>query len=231
MKYPEEFINKIICGDWLRTIKIIPDNSIGEIITDPPFDLGVADWDTIPLVKAKTKEINFLEFIEEMYLHFKRILKGRRVAFIWIPKKKLYELHKLDFDFEVFIETKNFAQGRPKNILVDAWVPILMFRKGEERIETKGGRNWFMVNTARTSRGWDNPRNIPHPTVKDIYIVKYFIEIGSNKNDIILDPFCGSGTTLVGAKGLKRRYIGIDSKLEYCQLAERRLSGVTPPLF
>lgn len=222
MDWPDDFINKIICEDWFKTIKIIPDDSIGEIITDPPYGLGKAKWD---------EEIDFLKLIREMYSHFERILKGRRIAFIWIPKKKLYELHKLNFDFEVFIETKNFAQMRTKNILVDAWVPILMFRKGEERIETKGGRNWFMVNTAKTSRGWDNPRSIPHPTVKDISIVKYLIEIGSDKNDIILDPFCGSGTTPVGAKELKRRYIGIDSKLEYCQLAERRLSGVTPPLF
>lgn len=222
LEWPSDFEDKVICGDWLKTIKIIPDNSIGGIITDPPYGLGKADWD---------EEIDFLKLIREMYSHFERILKGRRIAFIWIPKKKLYELHKLNFDFEVFIETKNFAQGRPKNILVDAWVPILMFRKGKERIETKGGRNWFMINTAKTSRGWDNPRNIPHPTVKDISIVKYFIEIGSNKDDIILDSFCGSGTTLVGAKELGRKYIGIDISHEYCQLAERRLSGATLPLF
>lgn len=222
MRYPEEFINKIICGDWLKTIKVIPDNSVGEIVTDPPYGLSKANWD---------KEIDFLKLIKELYLHFIRVLKERRMAFIWMPKKKLYELHKLSFDFNIFIETKNFAQGRPGDFLVDAWVPILMFRKGNKRIDTQGGRNWYMVNTANTSQGWNNPRNIPHPTVKDLSIVKYLIEIGSNKDDLILDPFCGSGTTPVGAKELRRRYTGIDSELEYCQLAERRLSGVTPLLF
>ena len=40
LKYPEDFINKIICGDCLELIKLIPDNSIDAIITDPPYGLN-----------------------------------------------------------------------------------------------------------------------------------------------------------------------------------------------
>lgn len=218
MEYPKGYINQIVCGDWFKTIKMIPDNSIGGIITDPPYGINVAEWD---------KNIDFLELIEEMHTQFIRVLKEKRLAFIWIPKKKLYELHKLNFDFEVFIETKNFAQMRIKDILIDAWVPILMFRKGEEKIETRGGRNWYMVNSANTSkRNRDNPRNIPHPTVKDVSIVKYFIGISSFKNDIILDPFLGSGTTAVACRELERRYIGIEINPEYCKIAAERLKEI-----
>ena len=45
----------------------------------------------------------------------------------------------------------------------------------------------------------------------------------SNEGDIVLDPMCGSGTSIVAANDLKRRFIGIDISEEYCQLAKERL--------
>ena len=48
----------------------------------------------------------------------------------------------------------------------------------------------------------------------------------SNPNDLILDPFCGSGTTCVAAKMLGRNYIGIDISEEYCEIARQRLEAV-----
>ena len=52
------------------------------------------------------------------------------------------------------------------------------------------------------------------------------IEENSKPGDLILDPFCGSGTTCVAAKKLGRRYIGIDISEEYCQIARERLEAV-----
>jgi len=69
-----------------------------------------------------------------------------------------------------------------------------------------------------------------HPTQKPIelmiWCMKYF-----NNADLILDPFCGSGTTCVAAKMLGRRYIGIDISEKYCDIARKRLKGVRPNIF
>lgn len=62
-----------------------------------------------------------------------------------------------------------------------------------------------------------------HPAVYPLYITEELIKLLSRPNDIVLDPFVGSGTTAVAAKKLNRRYIGIDINKEYCEYARKRL--------
>ena len=62
-----------------------------------------------------------------------------------------------------------------------------------------------------------------HPTEKPLALMLWCIEKYSEPDDLILDPFCGSGTTCVAAKLLGRDYIGIDISGEYCELARQRL--------
>jgi len=73
-----------------------------------------------------------------------------------------------------------------------------------------------------------NPKakeRVGYPTQKPILLLERIIEISTNQNDVVLDPFCGSGTTLVAAKLLNRRYIGIDISEEACNIADRRIAN------
>jgi len=77
---------------------------------------------------------------------------------------------------------------------------------------------------------WDIPYLNPkakercgYPTQKPVLLLNRIIEIASDEDDVVLDPFCGSGTTCVSAKLLNRRYIGIDSSEEAVRLAQKRL--------
>ena len=72
----------------------------------------------------------------------------------------------------------------------------------------------------------ENTKDINHTAVYPIYIIQELIKLLTDKEDIVLDPFNGSGTTCVAAKKLDRRYIGIDINKEYVELAEKRLSEV-----
>jgi site-specific DNA-methyltransferase (adenine-specific) len=69
------------------------------------------------------------------------------------------------------------------------------------------------------------PRKNEHPTVKPIKLMAYLITMGSRENDIVLDPFAGSGTTCIAAKMLNRKYIGIELSPEYREIAVRRLEN------
>ena len=64
---------------------------------------------------------------------------------------------------------------------------------------------------------------VPYPSQKPTKLLKRIIEASSNRNDIVLDPFLGSGTTAVACKELGRRFIGIEINSEYCKVAEERL--------
>lgn len=77
---------------------------------------------------------------------------------------------------------------------------------------------------------WDipylNPKareRVGYPTQKPILLLERIIAISSNNGDYVLDPFCGSGTTLVAAKLLDRKYLGIDSSHDACEIAASRL--------
>lgn len=73
-----------------------------------------------------------------------------------------------------------------------------------------------------------NPKakeRVGYPTQKPILLLEKIIEISTDEKDIVLDPFCGSGTTLIAAKLLNRKFVGIDISAEAVELTERRLAN------
>lgn len=81
---------------------------------------------------------------------------------------------------------------------------------------------------------WDipylNPKaneRVGYPTQKPVNLLERIIQLSSNENDVVLDPFCGSGTTLVAAKLLGRKFIGIDLSSDACELSKSRLCNPT----
>lgn len=93
-----------------------------------------------------------------------------------------------------------------------------------------GGKSKWCIDTTVENIILDirkpRPGDDSHPTEKPIELMSRFIEWHSQEDDIVLDPFCGSGTTCVAAKMLGRNYIGIDISEKYCQIARDRLEAV-----
>ena len=73
-----------------------------------------------------------------------------------------------------------------------------------------------------TGRFVTEKQNI-HPTVKPIELMSYLITLGSRENDVVVDPFVGSGTTCIAAKMLDRKYIGIEKEKDYAIIAKTRV--------
>ena len=68
-----------------------------------------------------------------------------------------------------------------------------------------------------------------HPTVKPIELMSYLITLGSRENDVVVDPFVGSGTTCIAAKMLDRKYIGIEKEKDYAIIAKTRVEDAESP--
>ena len=80
--------------------------------------------------------------------------------------------------------------------------------------------------TARTFGANSAKRKNYHPTVKPIKLMEYLVKLVTPKEGIVLEPFAGSGTTLIACKQQGFNYIGIEREQEYCDIAEARLKGV-----
>jgi len=70
---------------------------------------------------------------------------------------------------------------------------------------------------------WSMPENTDHPTQKPEKLLAKLILASSNEHDMVLDPFAGVGSSLVAAKKLNRRFLGIEIEEEYCLLGAKRL--------
>lgn len=84
--------------------------------------------------------------------------------------------------------------------------------------------NYWIVYNQQRGEGTKHPASFPESLARD-HILSW-----SNPGDVVLDPMCGSGTTLKMAKEFGRHYIGIDISEEYCELSRRRVDGANVPL-
>jgi DNA modification methylase len=71
---------------------------------------------------------------------------------------------------------------------------------------------------------WEREANMLHPSQKPLGAISRLLKAYSREGDLVLDPFMGSGTTLVAARNLGRRAIGIDIEQKYCEAARLRLA-------
>lgn len=132
--------------------------------------------------------------------------------------------------------------GHSKYFDLDAWADTLPFlavpkasksekNKGLDALEAKRGGG-MMANTGETmALGGASLKGEPkaiqanknhHPTVKPLKLMSYLITLTTREGDTVLDPFVGSGTTVVAAKQLGRKGIGIEREKEYAEIAKAR---------
>lgn len=107
---------------------------------------------------------------------------------------------------------------------------IIIFYKGAWKRNKKGTSTISADDFKHWTKGmWtfndESAKRIGHPAPFPVELPKRCIELFSYKEDIIFDPFMGSGTTLLAAQNMGRQAIGVDISNEYCKLAERRLQN------
>lgn len=167
---------------------------------------------------------------EEFIWHKKNSYPGKwpnRFRDAWEPcfqfnKQKKFRM----FQKEVMEPMGEWAKVRFKNLSEEDK------KRSESKVNSGFGRkveNWVnrkKVYPTNVLHMATESSNKNHSAVFPISLPSWFIRLFTQKGDVVLDPFIGSGTTAVAAKQLERKFIGIDIKPEYCQSAIKRIESV-----
>jgi site-specific DNA-methyltransferase (adenine-specific) len=212
-------VNQILCGDCCQLLKSIPDKSIDLVVTDPPYAIGF-------MGKTWDKQLPPKEAFQEMF----RVLKDGALAFVMSSPRQdvMWRMLKLleDCGFEM---RQSWAKQHG----------FLNVPKASSSERNQGCKN--LEGTVRFGSLPESGKMLPsksehikphkikgnaHPTVKPVKLMAYLIELGCQPKGIVLDPFCGSGSTLIAAQMLGRKWMGIEIDAEYCKIAEARVKEV-----
>jgi site-specific DNA-methyltransferase (adenine-specific) len=249
-----DFQNKIICGDAFKILQKLPEKSFDLLFADPPYNLtknfGENSFKQTSLDEYETWLESWLtdcasalketasvyicgdwrsaSAIQRVGMKFftlrNRITwereKGRGARANWKNSSEDIWFFTVSDEFVFNLEAVKIRRkvlapytenGKPKDWEKSA--------SGNYRV-THPSNLW----TDLTVPFWSMPENTTHPTQKPEKLLAKIILASTNENDLILDPFAGSGTTLVTAKKLNRAFCGIERDEKYCLLAQKRLA-------
>lgn len=211
LKFPEDFINKIILGDALNLIKLIPDNSVDVVLTDPPYGLRKNG------IKNDADLTTFYNILPECY----RVLKENSFFITFFSTKFLPMLFKNN-PFQYFWQiVLYYPEGRVRSpIGYTKYMSIMVFKKGRPKI-VHYGKDIFVDTPGKMIE--PDEGFIEHPTPKPKHFIKEILKMFTREKDIILDPFMGSGSTAVACIQTNRRFIGFEIEESYWKLAQHRI--------
>ena len=212
-------INEVICGDCLEGMKLIPDNAIDLVLTDPPYNQkyhydkysdALQDAEYIDFMKGRIKKpcviINYPENIIKYF-----------VPFLGVPDE---------------IVAWVYNAHTPKKFRLICWWGIKpnfnrikqpFKNPKEKRILNKEGASlydWWQIEQVKnvSKEKTDHPCQIP------LELIKRIITLTTDKGNLICDPFMGSWTTARACKDLGRDFIGFELSEDYCKIGESRLA-------
>jgi len=243
---PESNLNKFYCKSS-ELMDEIPDSSIHLMITSPPYNVGKEYDDDLTLDE-------YLELLTKVFGEvYKKLVTGGRacVNVANIGRKPYIPLHAmiieimLDLGFLMrgeIIWDKSASGGgscawgswmsASNPVLRDYHEYILVFSKDSYSKDKKQVKRDTIAHDdfiEWTRSVWTfpavNAKKIGHPAPFPIELPHRLINLYSYEGDVVLDPFCGSGTTAIAARQNNRNYICYDIKPEYIDLAKRRISN------
>jgi len=201
-------MNEILQADSLSYMRSLPDNFVDLTLTDPPYGVGMAGhgkiggggkaftkctWDDHRLDKAYMDEI--------LRVSKNAIIFGGNYYADMLPPSRCWV---------VWFK----KEGLPSNSFADAELAWTSFDQNT-RVCSVRWNGWVKDLS-------EHEEMTAHPTQKPLELMRWILDKYSNRGDLILDPFCGSGTTCVAAKQLGRNYIGVEINPLYVGISRDR---------
>lgn len=241
--YPIEYENSIILGNS-ENMKEIPDNSLHLMVTSPPYNVTKEYDEDLSFEE-------YLHLLRNVFLETYRVLVygGRACINVANLGRKPY-IPLSDYISQMMIDIGYLMRGEiiwnkvagagvsmawgswqsaSNPVLRDTHEYILIFSKGSfsrKKVDGKEDtitKDQFMEWTKSVwTMNPESAKKVGHPAPFPIELPYRLIQLYTYKNDIILDPFMGSGSTAIAALKSDRKYVGYDTNAEYIKLAEER---------
>lgn len=249
----EDLINKILNGDCLELFGKIPDNSMDITFADPPFNLKKK----YNSYKDSLEFQHYLDWCDKWIYEMVRITKPEGSIFIHnIPKWLTYYSNYLNkyayFKHWISWDAPSSPMGKS---LQPSHYGILYYTKSEKNskfyeirylhkryrktgylLKDYGGKKeglhpfgplvsdvWTDIHRIKHNKFRDE-----HPCQLPIHLLERIILMTTDENDIVLDPFMGTGTTAIAAKSLGRNYIGFEIDANYCAISNEKIIRILP---
>ena len=213
-------------GDCLERMKEIPDGSVDMVLTDPPYNIA--------------RDNNF-STMGRAGIDFGEWDKG---ADLFSYINEVYRVLNKDGSFVVFNDWKNLGDiARYAENLGFVTKDMLRLEKSNPMPRNRDRRYitdyecaiWFTMPKAkwtfnRQDSSYQRPKFVHsidkglHPTQKSLSLMEQLLLVHTNKGDIVLDPFMGSGTTGVACANTDRSFIGIELDEGYFEIASKRIA-------
>ena len=247
----EQYVNKIHQGDCVKLLKQIPDNSVDVTFADPPFNLKKK----YSSYKDNLELQEYLNWSEEWIREMVRITKPTGSILLHnIPKWLTYYANILNeiayFKHWISWDAPTAPMGKS---LQPSHYGVLFYTKEEKGtkinelryphrrdrkqgflLKDYGGKKASLhpfgplVSDVWTDihRVKHNSKRDPHPCQLPLHLMDRIILLTTDENDIVLDPFSGTGTTAISAKRLGRKYIGFELDRTYAEISKQKLEQV-----
>lgn len=233
-------------GDCIEILKTIKSESIDLIFADPPYFLSnggksihsgkivsvnKGDWDD------KTKYDDHLKFTKEWLTESFRVLKYNGSIWVSGTIHNIFDVKKIldDIGFKIINIVVWHKEDPPpliyKNKFKFSYELIIWASKGFKH--TFNYEEMYKINNEELEDVWTLPTVSMsekkfgyHPTQKPEILLERIIQATTNENDIVLDPFLGSGTTCFVAKKMNRKFIGIEKDKTFFSISKRRIESI-----
>lgn len=223
--------HRLMCGDSTKqddVDRLMDGEKADLLITDPPYNVDYTgkSKDALKIQNDSMGDDQFHKFIVDSFTNAYNVLKDGAAFYCWYASKEVVNFHS-------GIEEAGFTV---KQELVWNKNSLVMGRqdyqwKHEPCLygwKDTGTHNWYSDRKQTTVIDWDRPSKADiHPTMKPVGLFDYQIKNSSNVNDIVLDLFSGSGTTIMACEQNGRNGYGMEYDPKYCDAIVKRWQSLT----
>jgi len=226
--------HRLLCGDSTQVdsfVKLMQGEMADMVITDPPYNVAYEGKtkEALTIENDSMSNDDFYKFLYDFYTGLTTAVKKGGAIYVWHASSEIINFGKAMVD----------AGWLLKQQLI--WVKNTMVM-GRQDYQWKhepclygwlagASHSWYGDRKQTTVIEWDRPtRNGEHPTMKPVGLFAYQIQNSSKKGDVVIDPFGGSGTTMMACDQLKRKSRIIEYDPKYCDVILMRMHKANPDL-